>query len=114
MQLDAMTYRITQLTQQPIEEVIELAPASSKPGACCVSRLLHRAGRQAEAVQPRVELEHPPESQFTLPRVAKSEGARGARRGGMIRLAVVCEDGMGREFTSQTWARYEFAPISST
>jgi hypothetical protein len=32
----------------------------------CLAQLLHRAGRQAEAVQIRVELEHLPESPFTV------------------------------------------------
>jgi hypothetical protein len=31
----------------------------------CLAQLLHRAGRQAEAVQARVELEQLPESPFT-------------------------------------------------
>jgi Domain of unknown function (DUF4304) len=32
----------------------------------CLAQLLHRAGRQAEALQTRVELEHLPQSPFTL------------------------------------------------
>jgi len=32
----------------------------------CLAQLLHRAGRKAEAVQTRVELEHLPDSPFTL------------------------------------------------